>query len=348
MLSALLFSLLLPAPPGAGTPFLGGVLDTTGRAAFLGGPSGLEAINLSTGDRLWRTQAAHRPLLVVGDRLYALTLYPDHRLTVVSLDLTARGVVRWRADITSLPRWVITREADNSSEEIESSFQTNWQLVRRTLHLEWHATVRPIAGPGKQDRGRLLIDLDNGRVESAEAALLSPRSTSELSPQLEKRAVRWKWQTGEQLLAVVQEPLVCESDTDRLHRLVLCAWDLRTGKALLSRELLRGRRPVLLCGLDGRELWLRDAVPAPDESSSASRTATHHWAVVSPLDGQLITRVPFIPGTYAATLLDNRAYCLSVGLTPRFRGHSSRRVITLHAIDLESGQVVWHRKLGEE
>src|SRR5262245_49665522 len=86
-LSLLLVSLLLPAASLAAPPFPGGVIDSTGRTAYLATPAGIEAIDLARGDLAWRRPDAHLPLLVAVDRLYALALTPGHEFSVVAFDL---------------------------------------------------------------------------------------------------------------------------------------------------------------------------------------------------------------------------------------------------------------------
>src|SRR5262245_9627806 len=82
---------LLPlgaAPAARANPFPGGILDPSGRTAYVAGAGGgLEALDLATGDVVWRTARAQVPLLVVGDCLYAQA-NEEGALRVRAFDLT--------------------------------------------------------------------------------------------------------------------------------------------------------------------------------------------------------------------------------------------------------------------
>src|SRR5262249_47214235 len=159
---------------------------------------------------------------------------------------------------------------------------------RGTLLLDWQAEARPPGSPAKHAAGRLQVDLDSGRVESAPLATPAPHAPEQVPLQLEKLAVRWQSRARGQLLVVAAEDLPDSKPGDRKERLVLRGWDARTNKETTpARELLRGGRLVLLTDLDGKHLWLRDAAAAEQAP----------WLVVSGLDGNLVRRVPFVPGT---------------------------------------------------
>lgn len=343
---ALVVCALLPGAARAAPPFPGGLLDSTGRTAYLAGPVGIEAIDLARGERVWRSGEAHLPVLVAGDRLYALQLTPGHRFSVVALDLVSRAERVFRTEVTTLPRWVVTAERPGHS------FHCTWRLAGRTLTLDWHATARS-SGPAKQASGQVQIDLESGQVRTEDAALLTPRPSERSPAPLEKLAVRWRGQTGDQFSAVVLEQLAgpgvdprATLSGPRLQRLTLRVWDLRSGKDAPPRELLRGQRLVVLPGLEGHHLWLRDAVPYPVDPAATSLTAEHHWSVVSVFDGHLVARVPYVPGTHVATLIERRAYCLATVLARDPGAGTSARTRTLHALDLSTGKQLWQRPLG--
>src|SRR5438876_524457 len=74
---------MLPLPGGA-------VAEPTGRTGFLPGAAGLEAIDLATGDVLWHSAEAQRPLLLDGGRLYAQAGGKRNRLRVLAFDLSRK------------------------------------------------------------------------------------------------------------------------------------------------------------------------------------------------------------------------------------------------------------------
>ena len=326
--------LLLLALPGAtfsSPPFPGGVLDSTGRTAYLASEAGIDAVELARGDLVWQSREAHVPLLVAGDRLYGLALADSNRVDVVGLDLAGKADAVFRAEVTGFPRWVATRPTPGQS------FHCQFRQSRNTLLLDWDADARPTGSPAKHAAGQVQVDLETGSVESVPVVVSSPRVGDATPPQLEKLAIRWQGRAGGQLLVVASEELPGSKVGDRKHRLVLRGWDARTGQVTTHpRVLLHGGRLSLFTDLDGARLWLRDAAGAEDTP----------WSVVSSLDGHLIRRVPFVPGTKQATLIGSRAYCLAVAPARGSLEGGPRRSQTLHAVDVETGKVAWRRELG--
>src|SRR4051812_44613133 len=98
MLTPLLLSLtLLSAPPRSGAgmvPLPLGVADVSGRTGFVqNSTGGIDALDLLTGDRLWSSDQARIPVLVVGDRLYGLLPLAPNQVRVVGFDLLERGKI---------------------------------------------------------------------------------------------------------------------------------------------------------------------------------------------------------------------------------------------------------------
>lgn len=325
LLASLVMLCTLSANPQPPPAFPGGILDTTERTAYLASEAGIDAVDLHRGEVRWQSPEAHLPLLVAGDRLYALAVADDARLAVVGLDLTKKGARVLRADVPGLPRWAVTR-ADPAHH-----FRCAWRLRKNVLVLDWEAAERGDGGPAKHTGGQAEVDLETGRVATVPVALGTPRTPDAPAGPLEKLAIRWHGRAGGQLLAVV-----AEDAGERRQRLVLRSWDARTGKPTgAPRELVQGGRPVVLRDLDATRLWLRDAADA-----------NGHWAVVAVLDGLLVTRVPVVPGTHTGTIVGTRAYLLTAAPARAAFDGSPKKVQTLHAVELDSGKVLWQRSLG--
>jgi hypothetical protein len=323
----LLLLLLLPATATAAPPFPG-VLDVAGRAAYVASDVGIDAIDLERGDLLWRSREAQQPLAVAGGRLYALGFHPTNQLSVVAIDLGSKAERVIRTEVTDLPRWVVTRDTPTQT------FRCDWRQHGGEVLIDWRAEARAGSGPAKRAAGQVCLDLETGRVRSAPGAA-QPAPGRPPSP-LDKHAIRWHGVVGWQLLVVVSEEV--PGSTARQQRLVFRAWDARAAREAPPRELLRGERLTLLADLDGKHLWLRDAA-GPDDP-----LAPHTWSVVSALDGHLVARVPFVPGTRAVTLAGRRAYCVSAAPAKAPLGYGPPRLVhTLHAVDLDAGKVVWSR-----
>src|SRR5262245_60060296 len=89
----------------ANVPLPSGLADPAGRTGFFTMVRGhVEAIDLTTGDTLWASDKAHRPLLVVGDRLYAFGKDGD-KVRIVGLDLLAKGELVFHTEALPLPAW---------------------------------------------------------------------------------------------------------------------------------------------------------------------------------------------------------------------------------------------------
>jgi hypothetical protein len=199
------------AAPGnaiSAIPFPGGILDVSIRTAFVLGEDGaLEAIDLQTGDVLWKTHEAQVPILVVGNRLLAQAGVKRNRLRVLTLDLDHKGEVVQESNPVTFPRWVVTGDAAGHT------FEARWRLEHTQLILNWQAsawadgqqlpthrepTTRKVAS------GTALIDLETGEVETAPPEKLPPPPGATVLPrQLQKQAVRWSRVLDRHLLALV-------------------------------------------------------------------------------------------------------------------------------------------------
>jgi hypothetical protein len=315
----------------------GGILDTTGRVAYLAGTHGIDAVSLAGGERVWTTREAHHPLLVAGDRLYALALTDTNVLYVRGFDLINRGKRVYQSAAVELPGWVVPREGP------ERSFTWTWRREKTILFLAWQASASSGLGPRKQAAAEVRIDLEDGRVKSGPVGPPPAPAQPRLPPQLEKLTVRWQRSISGQLHALVLEE-ISTARAEKKQRMLLRTWNERTGKEGAAHELLRGTRLMGMQGLDGIHLWVRDAAPSPDVLGSDDVPAPYHWLVYSVLDGHLVARVPFVPGTQEVLLLGERAYCLAAApLRSESLELPTRRAYTLYAIDTENGKVLWKR-----
>ncbi len=327
----LVLVLLLSASPAEGG-IPGGILDETGSTAFLVAGKGIDAVALARGELLWSTAEAQVPLLVAGDRLYALALAESNGLYVRGFDLANKGKLVYQSARIEFPRWVTTAEA------ADRSFRWTWRLEKTILLLNWEAAAWAETGPRKEAVGEVRIDLLAGTVKAGEVGLPTAHPAVPMPERIAGLAVRWHRLIGSHLHALVLDETATEKDR-RKQRFVLRVWNEETGKEGTAHELARGSRLVVLAGLDGFHLWLRDAAPSPDEPGAGEgRGAAYQWSVFSVLDGHLVARVPFLAGTQQATLIGDRAYILTSAPLREQTGEFTRRVYTLIAVDLQSGK----------
>ena len=336
--------LLVGSPLFAAAPvFPGGILDTTGRTAYVRSGEGIAAIDLARGDVVWHRSEAQVPLLVAGERLYAVALTPTNKLSILAFDLASKAESVFQTEVTDFPRWVSTLEQPGKE------FRFRWTREHSTLTLTWKAQARSDAGPPKKATGRMQIDLANGRVKAEAPRAGTPETldaATETPHQFERLTVRWHGTRSGQLMAAVLEEMPGSKAGDRKQRFVFRTWDARKGKPTDSKEMLRGQRLALLVDLDEKYLWIRDAA-SNGGPKSADQLAGHPWTVFSGLDGNEVARVPWVPGATAATIVGRRAYQLAVN--GRRLTADGRPVVrhTLYAFDLDTGKRVWSCELGK-
>jgi hypothetical protein len=356
------FGFLSPAPvraaPAAevpGSPLPGGIADPAGRTGFVASAAGgIEAVDLATGDVLWTTNEAQRPILVVGDRLYAQAGLKRNRLRVLAFDLTAMGECRLESDPVVLPAWVVTSDTPTHS------FTAHWRLEKNQLVLAWEATALPGGRAGqpaplpdtaerKHADGVARIDLETGKVELRPAEK-APPAARKMARQLEKLAVRWQGVTGKTFTAVVLEEAETAASPappagSKEQKLVLRSWDLATEEANPPKELLRGKRLLVQPTLDERYLCVRDAGVAPEEKGTGEDHKKQDWSVFAVETGELFVRVPFESGTQALTILGPRAFLLMAG---PIKGPIDRPFVhprSLKAVELKTGKTLWERPI---
>ena len=338
-------SLLLVGSPllAAAPVFPGGILDTTGRTAYVRSGEGIAAIDLAHGDVVWHRREAQIPLLVAGERLYAVALTPTNRLSILAFDLASKAEGVFQTEVTDFPRWVSTLEQPGKE------FRFRWTREQSTLVLTWQAQARSDAGPPKKATGRMRIDLANGRVKADAPRAGTPETmgtSTETPRQFERLTVRWHGTRSGQLMAAVLEEMPGSKAGDRKQHFVFRTWDVRSGRPTDSKEMLRGQRLALLVDLDEKYLWIRDAA-SNGGPKSADQLAGPPWTVFSGVDGSEVARVTWVPGATAATIVGRRAYQLAVN--GRTFSADGRPVVrhTLHAFDLDTGKRVWSCELGK-
>jgi outer membrane protein assembly factor BamB len=307
----------------AATPFPGGVMDESEQTAFVPTEEGVEALDLETGLTRWRNSQATCPLFVSGEQVYALSLQRG-RMAIQGLSLSDKGTRTYESDWLELPTWVDA-----------SSMRGAWTLNKRTLTFAWQAR----GTLGKSSQGCFTLNLSETKWSSTKEGC--PAVEKPLPALLQREPVRWHRSIAGHLHAVVEEDGPMSTLLRRKKKLVLRVWNETSGKETRAVELLTATRPMILPGLDGRHVWVREGgtFDAPGDSSP--------WQVFSVLDGHAVARVTFVAGTSQATLVGTRAYGM-VTRTSRvlLEGKTGRRH-ELYAVDVETGKVLWRKPVRE-
>jgi hypothetical protein len=316
----------------------GGIANAAGRTAYLANATGgIDVVDLTTGDLLWQTYEAQRPLLLSGDRLVAQAGVKRNRLRILVFDLRQPDKCVLESDPVVFPPWVVTGEAPGRSFALRARVEQN-QLLLSWEAKGWLREARTAVEQGRppdhQAAGVARVDLETGRVTMGPAERAAPVA-EEFPDELDKLVVRWHGAVGDTHKAVVLE------EYGPVQRLVLRSWDPDTEEEDEPVELLRGRRLLVQTTFDGRYLCLRDAIPNPDVGLPPTERMRYNWSLVSPETGRKIGRVSCEPGTEAVLVLGRRVYCLVAGpirTTPREPPVQAR---TFQAIDLGTGKKLW-------
>jgi hypothetical protein len=329
-----------PAQAPRAIPLPGGLADPAGRAGFVASAAGgIEALDLQTGEVLWESIEAQRPLLLVGSRLIAQAGTKRNRFRILVYE-TQTGECVLESDPVVLPPWVVTGSASGRS------FDARWRLERNQLVCTWeakawnagiaHLPAEQSAAARKHAAGVARIDLDTGRVESGPAEKTEPEPPPRPLKELENRAVRWQGSIGPFTCAVVIE----ESPSGQ--SLVLRMWDPASGKALEPRELLRGKRLLVQTTLEGKYLCLRDGGNGPDQQGGRS-IREQFWTLLSLDPTAKSAKVPYETGTQAMAVVGPRLFYAVSGPVQGAINRSMVEPRILKAVSLESGKVLWQR-----
>ncbi|MBI2361672.1 MAG: PQQ-like beta-propeller repeat protein [Deltaproteobacteria bacterium] len=164
-----------------------GVADASRGRAFLRDQSGaLVALDLTTGNVLWRTTVPMRPLLVCDGKVLAVRLAARHTLEVVILDAADGRELRISKPLI-FPEWA------NVSLEDTTDFTLRVETKDGAVFLRWAARSRYRGGAAPSIKvleaarrdawGEARVDVDTGEVEELPGAVGDvPEAPSEEAP----------------------------------------------------------------------------------------------------------------------------------------------------------------------
>ncbi len=334
-------------------PFPDGVIDTQQGTAFVSSPrGGVQAIRLEDGKVLWSNDAcAAQPWLVAGSRL----IVRGERLLV--LDLKNEGKLLRQCDAPAYPKV-------NIPERCKVSFHL-WdpRVAGDTLQAKWYAVANIDRSKGRPfpfqawtafnkavPVGTVKINLDTGRA----VLQTDPKPadvTGELIPLAAKPEQRVPAGLPGKLAAVWQQyhkdqngritllgtRLVGVSMTlepvgkEFLKKIVLNAWDVKTGAAADSVDLVKDKA-----------LNIANIVLTEDRRHAGVVFSNSALAIYSLTDGKLVAKE--VKGVFSpekAFVDGKRLYYSQLA-----GGGKVQTPNALKALDLESRKVVWERALG--
>jgi outer membrane protein assembly factor BamB len=298
-------------PAGVAGP-AGTAQATVGYVANASG--GIDAINLKDGTLLWSTKDASRPLIAYKNRLAALR---GNR--VVILDVTRKGKKVLQSDALALTG-TLTPQPGSVLLAV-----SGW-LERGDLIVKWvgvgytsgGVTYLPpvIADMVKEATGAVRVSLTRGFVQKLSADT-APRSAAVLPKEL-RILTPLPTVAGDKAAALVRE------EADGKQKLVLKRWDLKTGKAEAPLTLREGRGLFWRLTLDGGHAILT--------GGALYSLATGKKLATLPASVMLSIRVD-----------GSRVYFLTEGPPKRTWGGGELYAMTLKAMELKTGKVVWER-----
>jgi hypothetical protein len=316
----------------------GGVADPDLKHGFVRNEAGgIDAIDLTTGSRLWSVAGAAKPLLTHDGRLVVLTRSGPSGGSHVEVLNIGDGKPVLRTGPIAVPG----APAPDQASELKSD------VANGTLHVEWATHGRYTGGANaprdvlqaaqKIARGAVDVDLKSGTVTPAPNREPDRADDQAAVERATRQAARldpppfWTGRVCDRMFAALSL-----APTDDGDELVLTRWSL-TGSAPPTRVVLaRGKSVIPVVTDDGGHVLVRQPLPA-SAPSSATRPAPR--AVFSVETGQELTRTLNLESTAEAfTVVDDRIlYTLPVPVRA-LRG-PARRV--LKAVDVKTGKSLW-------
>lgn len=304
---ALVAGLLAPAAAMAQTPALhdGVVVDAAAGAAYVMSPKGgIEALELATGNVLWKSREAGKPLLVQNGTLVAQAA-PDGpgKLVLVALD-TRQGTARERVNV-SIPATLRANLFDGPSQ----SFRT------QAFAAENGAVVTWTAEDGRSLRG-LLPPTEEATTDGS-GAPVNETAAAKAGPQPLRGAARFDLGTGRAVAMKYEEALQARAVSVRtpFNR----AADLRQ-----------------LGSLDGQHIL------SSERTKSGSLATRYRWTVTDKAGatvGTVEAPVSMAPFVVSGT----RLFYVAQPIARKEGNRMIQEPLRLRSLDLQTGAELWNQ-----
>lgn len=304
---ALVAGLLAPASAMAQTPALhdGVMVDTAAGAAYVMSPKGgIEALELATGNVLWKSRDAGKPLLVQNGTLVAQAA-PDGpgKLVLVALD-TRQGTARERVDVP-IPANLRANLVDGPSQ----SFRT------QAFAAEGNAVVTWTAEDGRTLQGTLPPTEEPTSNDSAAPGNVT--GAAKAMPQPLRGAARLDLGTGRAVAMKYEETLQAQAVSVRtpFNR----AADLRQ-----------------LSSLDGQHIL------SSERTKNGSLAARYRWTVTDKAGatvGTVDAPVSMAPFVVSGT----RLFYVAQPIARKEGNRMIQEPLRLRSLDLQTGAELWNQ-----
>jgi hypothetical protein len=342
-----------------------GVAGPSKRYGYVADVSGaIEALDLSTGEQLWRTpsEAPSRPVMVIGSSVAVLRQAPDGKanvLQLVLLDTERDGEAVLESEPLIFPDWVQAAVVPGESFNYQVGLERNDLIVEWEAHARYRGGAPPpariLAKATKEAAASARIDLKTGRVEFLPSA---GRNDIEL-PQALHNAMLFSYRMGPSD-SWHTEPWAVGSDgsadklanefaviagevLDELQALQLRKWNGSSGEISRAVSLVTGQALVSYVTPDGRYLFIHS-----EAKSESSPDNQQPWWVFSVVTGRQVSVLDYEQGTRQACVIDSHLYYLIENPPPQARTHGQIIQSTLKALDIVSGRLLWQLPLSEQ
>jgi hypothetical protein len=319
--------------------FPAGVADAPGAVGCVRTPDGgVEAIDLASGRRLWRSSAPARALLISRDRAFLLEQRDGHLRLAAYQPHTGRALGAWPAP-SGLPAWASL--AEPSGGRTWTTFDTFASLAGDTLAIEYDAHQHVVMGipPGRGDvqaaAGVMRFDLRSGHAELRPGESLGRAAFVEPAPASAPALLRFHARAADAALMLGGPPpdvtgVLVAGDSrfgferpSRGNGIVVRRWNPATGEESAPLEI----------GADIDAIW-----PTLDRRHVALRRAHDQWRFDVYTLGTG-ARVATLAGPVDIAVIGGRVLWTT---------HTDRQGLTLVATEPGSGRTLWRRLVWRE
>ena len=298
---------------------------------------GIDAVDLSSGELLWSTTNAAKPLLLYDGRLVAQAepATPSNRLRIVVLDAKDAGKLLLEPNV-QLPKDIQVAIDDG----LGTTFRTSARLHEDKVIVSWQYSNQHISGapPGPTAKvsvtaGTIQIDLKTGNTDSLKSEEVPPIPDTQLPDNVAQLIKLGTlpgplWQVGNVLATI-----------DRIkdkggQRTILRRWRRETGQPLPEVVLFGEELTYRYTSADGRYLL----------ASKPLDSAEPHWSwrIFSLETGEQVAEVR---NAFPATWFFITASSLILEVPPTGRISNGEMVIDqplrLRAINRETSNQLW-------
>lgn len=324
----------LPAGVAAPDQQVGYVATMTG---------GIEALDLLTGELLWRADVAARPVLVFQNLLAALGPVEgkSNALQIIELDRNKEGELVRESEALVFPDWVRATVTPDLFFSYEVSVDGNDLILEWEAHARYEGGAPPsalIQAQSTQDTaGAARFNLETGEVrelpDAPERKIELPQGLREANLFSYQRGASSFWRTEPWAFDGGFAVLIGEFVEDR-QTLNLQTW-ASNGEIAPPITLLTGQALVSYVTRDGLYLFIHSELQSDKQD----------WWLFSVNTGKGLTVLKYEEGTREACVLNSRVYYLVEDAASANRKDEETLRSTIKAVDVASGKLIWERLL---